>query len=76
MKDMSRAIRRHHAARLKKARRFYHARDLRIDPGYAGKVLNTPAVCSCWMCGNQRPYAGPKRAERLQMIDLANYCAQ
>jgi hypothetical protein len=73
MKDMSRALRRHHAARLKKARRFYQARDLRVETNYAGKVLNTPAVCSCWMCGNQRPYEGLTRAERRQVVDLADY---
>jgi hypothetical protein len=71
MKDMSRAIRRHHAARLKEARRFYYAMDNRIDPVRIGKLVHTTAVCSCWMCGHQRFHFGPKLAERRHLIRLA-----
>jgi len=68
MKDMSRALRRHHAARLKLARRFYFGVDNRADPRRYGKVLQTPTPCSCWMCGNARRYAGRARAELLHLI--------
>ncbi len=70
MKDMSRAIRRHHAARLKRIRRFYFGVDNRTDPRRLGMVLHTPAPCSCWMCGNPRHYNGPTRAEVLQITTL------
>lgn len=70
MKDMSRAIRRHHADRLKHARRFYFGMDHRNDPRQLGKVLQTPKPCSCWMCGNQRSSIGPKRAELLHLVRL------
>lgn len=54
MKDMKRALRRHHAARLGKARRFHWGRDIRNEPKYLGMAINTPCSCSCWMCGNPR----------------------
>jgi hypothetical protein len=71
MKNMSRALRRHHAARLKKARRFYQGRDLRALPREAGMVLNTPHPCSCWVCGHRRQHLGPKLAELLHVIKLS-----
>lgn len=70
MKDMSRAIRRHHAARLKRARRFYFAFDNRTDPHRLGMVLHTPKPCSCWMCGNPRRYIGRTIAELIQLVRL------
>ncbi len=71
MKDMSRAIRRHHAARLKRARRFYFAVYNAGDPRRLGLALHTPALCSCWMCGNARRYFGRTRAELVQLAQLA-----
>lgn len=50
----SRAIRRHHRERLKNNRHFHWGRDLREEPKYLGKVVNTPTGCSCPMCGNER----------------------
>jgi hypothetical protein len=70
MKDMSRAIRRHHAARLKQARRFYFGMDHRNDARRLGKVLQTAKPCSCWMCGDQRATSGLTRAERLGLARL------
>lgn len=58
MSQNLRALRRHHAARLKKARRFYHGRDLAHEPARLGQALATPSPCSCWMCGNPRHHAG------------------
>ena len=71
MKDMSRAIRRHHAARIKRARRFYLAFDNLTDPRSYGLRLHTAKPCSCWMCGNQRQYQGRTRAELRHLIKLA-----
>lgn len=70
MKDMSRAIRRHHAARLKLARRFYFGLDNRTDPARYGMLVHTSTLCSCWMCGNARPHFGPTLAERLHVVRL------
>jgi len=71
MKDMSRAVRRHHAARIKQARRFYFGLDHRTDPRRGGMVLHTATPCSCWMCGNQRRYIGCTLAELLHVVKLA-----
>ena len=49
-----RAERRHHRARLKKARRFYWGRDLANEPIMLSRVVTTAAVCSCWVCCNER----------------------
>jgi len=71
MKDMSRAIRRHHATRLKRARRFYHSYDNRTDSRRLGMLLHTAAPCSCWMCGNPRHYEGRTRVELVHLVNLA-----
>lgn len=70
--NMSRAIRRHHALRLKKARRFYNARDNAIDQRLAGMLLSTPKGCSCWMCGNQRAHQGLTLAEVIHRLRLSD----
>lgn len=71
MKDMSRAIRRHHAARIKQARRFYFGLDHLTEPRRHGMLVHTATPCSCWMCGNPRRHIGPTRAELLHVIKLA-----
>ena len=68
MKNMKRALRRHHAERIKrnfykelKQWEYYHT-----DPEeheqwmrtYASRRVNTSSMCSCWMCGNPRKYFG------------------
>ncbi len=66
----SRAQRRHDRARLKKKRQYYWgyghisewigrtpdvAGEINyMSPATAGFVVNTPAPCSCYMCGNPR----------------------
>ncbi len=72
-KSMTRALRRHHAARLKAARRFYHGRDNTETPRYLGQVVQTPASCSCWMCGNPRKYNGERTIQELrEMQEMEN----
>lgn len=59
---MSIAIRRHHATRLKKVRKLYwHWNDK--TPRQLGILVNTPTVCSCWMCGNDRKYLNEKTVQ-------------
>lgn len=60
MKDMKRALRRFHVARLKAARRFYWGRDLAQEPVYLAKAVQTPHPCSCWGCGNSRKWFGER----------------
>ncbi len=58
-----RAWRRHHRARLQRARRWFWQRDLRREPKYLGQVVTTPCVCSCWLC-RPRKHGGASRQER------------
>ena len=69
MKDMKRALRKHHAARLKKTRGFHWGRDIRQDAKSLGKVVDTPAPCSCWMCGNPRRYFNESTQQERRAID-------
>lgn len=68
MEKFNRAVRRHHAARLKKKRRHYwcfgypdyrYPFELREPTAkQLGLLVATPQVCSCPSCGNQRKYLG------------------
>ena len=69
MKNMKRAMRRHHAARLKHARGHHWGRDIRHEPKLLGKVVDTPTPCSCWMCGNPRRYFKELTRQELRAID-------
>ncbi|MGR8941214.1 MAG: hypothetical protein ACU83V_04770 [Gammaproteobacteria bacterium] len=69
MKDVIRGIRRHHLQRLKKARTFDQAigESRQGDGAALSRHVNTPAKCSCWMCGNPRRYFDEKsRQERIR----------
>lgn len=77
MEKFNRAERRHHVARLKRARRRYWGMWLwgfnpndPSDIGRIGKLVHTCQACSCLGCGNQRQYEGLTRAERLNVVDL------
>ncbi len=78
MEKFNRAIRRHHAKRLKKARCKYWGvyRNFKemseIELGrFFGKVLNAPCACSCWMCNRPRKRFGKPFAEiRMQQVEL------
>lgn len=54
--DLMRSIRRHHRARLLRARRNHYGGDWAEN--VLGKLVNTATPCSCWMCGNPRKYTG------------------
>lgn len=73
-KSKYRALRRHHAARVKNNRRFYwgHGRDLAESPAQWGKVSATPALCSCWMCGNPRKYYGDRTIQELRALQAVD----
>lgn len=68
---MSRALRRHHRARLKKARKNYWSANIGmgeyrrpLSPRLLGMVLATPHPCSWHCCGNRRLSEGPTMQER------------
>lgn len=82
MKDMKRAVRRHHVARLKNKRKYYwgyqtktiligrlrpqdwNSSEYKMPADQLGKVLRTPAICSCPGCANSRKYLGLTLAEK------------
>lgn len=76
MKNMQRALRRHHMERLKRKRKkqLYYTR-LFIDcysditERDVGMFVNTPCMCSCWICGNQRKRRGPTLQERRCQVE-------
>lgn len=40
---------------------------------YSGKgkvVLHTPAVCSCWMCGNPRKWFGTQTIQERRLFQM------
>jgi hypothetical protein len=63
-KNFARALRRHHRARLKKARQFYwgngFAGGRQWTPRSLGMVVHTPQMCSCLGCGNLRRWMGER----------------
>lgn len=63
MKSSTRALRRHHRARLQDLRRRYFGGKLASDARRLGMAVTTAKPCSCWACGNQRRYFGPTRQE-------------
>jgi len=71
MKNMSRAIRRHHQARMYKhvQRKFYYVEDDGRGVSlhkFLCRIRDNVAICSCYMCGNQRR-TGNTIADRLTM---------
>ena len=62
-KDTTRALRRHHVARLKNSRAHYWGRSGTaepLSPRQRGLVATTPAVCSGLCCGNPRFWLGER----------------
>ncbi|MCM1513045.1 MAG: hypothetical protein NC112_08080 [Oxalobacter formigenes] len=53
------SVRRHHKRRIRKKRAHY-------CNGHIGKFVETPKMCSCWMCGNPRRYAKGKEQLTIQ----------
>lgn len=83
-KNMARALRRHHARRLKAVRRTYwgHGRPgcsgFDWTPRQLGLVVNTPQICSCWVCGNPRRWFGERSMQerRLFQVDVASQLSE
>ena len=72
-KDPKRALRRHHLARRKRwvrrTLRHYFPDPSEPEPRRVGLYAETPAVCSCWMCGNPRKFLGELSLQELRAAD-------
>ena len=55
---MNKALRRHHANRLKKKRSRYWGNHAGSSAKTLGQCLATPCLCSCYLCGNKRRHFG------------------
>lgn len=67
---MLRAIRRHHAKRLKNVRKYYQGGHGGSTPRILGIYLHTPCNCSCWMCGNERKYFGRRTVKEMSDLEM------
>lgn len=56
MDKTSRALRRHHFYRIKKARKNYWGAYRCLTDKELGMLVHTAAPCSCTMCGNPRKH--------------------
>lgn len=73
MKNMQRALRRHHTARLKHNRAKYFvfnwwSEDL--QPRRLGQITQYPKACSCHMCGNPRKWEHQRTVGELRGFDI------
>lgn len=62
MKDMQRALRRFKLSNIKKKRKdhWYSGEKTKKQIGI---LANTPKLCGCWMCSNQRKHFGDSISE-------------
>lgn len=65
---MSRAIRRHHLARLKANRANHYGGYDKNDPRVRGILANTATPCSCPKCGNSRRWWGSLTMQEMRYI--------
>lgn len=61
------AERRADRERIRRNRRYWWGRTLQ-DGRERGAVIDTPAPCSCWMCGNPRRYLGELTVQERRWI--------
>lgn len=72
MKNLNRALRRHHEKRLKNKVKSYRNHSISKNPKLIGKYFNTPTGCSCWLCGNRRKYHGLTFQEQKSEVNQAD----
>ena len=80
-KNMSRALRRHHYARLKVVRKNYYgygrsAYNDKASPRQLGMAVATAQNCSCPMCGNPRKWRGEQSLHEISAKQKKLYCAE
>ncbi len=68
-KNLARALRRHHTARLKHVRQQYWGYDLfEMSPRQQGIVVTTPHPCSGLCCGNARKWLGERTVQERRAL--------
>lgn len=73
MKNLSRSIRRHHVARLKKVRKYYwgHSKENPMTNRELGKVVQQPKPCTCGLCANLRRRTKDITIQEKRHLDMA-----
>ena len=66
MQFSKRAIRRFHYQRLKKKRIKNNYWSHLKNDRHLGICIDTPKLCSCWLCGNPRKYFGEKSRQEIK----------
>lgn len=60
-----RSYRRFQRGRLSaKRKRYWGGTIAQLGPKWVGRAIDTPAPCSCHVCGNYRQHEGPSIQER------------
>jgi hypothetical protein len=73
-KTDSRALTRHHADRVKKKRSKYTNAVSSDDKDVSvGKTACTPALCSCYMCGNPRKFFSELTMQEKKFEDIDSH---
>lgn len=69
------AYKRHQEQRIKEKVKKYHVCHDPNDPSVVGQVAETPARCSCYMCGNPRKYFNKRtlQEEREMQEEISSY---
>jgi hypothetical protein len=62
-KEGGRAENRHHLERLREKRKEYCGGWPKQDPRAMGRILQTPRICTCWMCKRPRYERKPWKDE-------------
>lgn len=72
--DRTRALRRHHNARIKRNRQHYWAAN-GYEPGARRRAcaLKTPARCSCPACGNPRKFLGLRSLQEIRNLQKESH---
>jgi hypothetical protein len=70
IKDMSRARRRFYVECLKKKRSKYYSWWFPKTPTQVGKLVHTPANCSCEMCGNPRKFFKQRTIQEKKQLEF------
>lgn len=65
MKDAGKTRNRFHSERIAAKRKNYRGR------GHV--VRDTPAVCSCWMCGNPRRHFGEQTIQERRAVSISDF---
>lgn len=60
----------HHKERLKRTRKRYWDGGVRKAAQQINMIVRTPAICSCWMCGNPRKWWKQRTIKELSDIEF------